>query len=149
MTQEQDCLPRGYNAARGEESMAWRESFDVPPSIHQNPIPTACRVGNVLFTSVIGGRDPETGATPESVEEQAANVFENLRNILAKAGGTPSDVARVTVFVSDPSVRPHVNKPWLEMFPDEASRPARHTIVQGGGGPAVSIEVIAVIGGRT
>ena len=129
--------------------MAWRESFDVPPSIHQNPIPTACKVGNVLFTSVIGGRDPETGATPESVEEQAANVFENLRNVLAKAGGAPSDVARVTVFISDPSVRPHVNKPWLEMFPDEASRPARHTIVQGGGGPAVSIEVIAVIGGRT
>src|SRR3989304_7951455 len=107
--------------------MAWPKCFGVPPSIHQNPRPTACRVGNVLFPSVIGGRDPETGATPESVEEQAANVFENLRNILAKAGGTPSDVARATGFVSDPTLRPPVNKPWLEMFPDEASRPARHT----------------------
>ena len=126
--------------------MAWRESFNVPPSIHQNPIPTACRVGNVLFTSVIGGRDPETGAAPQSIEEQAANAFKNLANILAAAGAKPSDVARVTVFISDPSARPHVNKPWTEMFPDEASRPARHTIVQGGDGPSsVLIEAIAVI----
>ena len=126
--------------------MAWRESFNVTPSIHQNPIPTACRVGNVLFTSVIGGRDPETGAAPQSIEEQAANAFKNLANILAAAGAKPSDVARVTVFISDPSARPHVNKPWTEMFPDEASRPARHTIVQGGDGPSsVLIEAIAVI----
>ena len=91
--------------------MAWRESFNVTPSIHQNPIPTACRVGNVLFTSVIGGRDPETGAAPQSIEEQAANAFRNLANILAAAGAKPSDVARVTVFIRDNSARPHVNKP--------------------------------------
>jgi enamine deaminase RidA (YjgF/YER057c/UK114 family) len=128
--------------------MAWRESFNVPPMIHQNPIPTASRVGNMLYTSVISGRDPVTGQVPEAAEEQAVNAFKNLRNILAKAGATAGDVAHVTVFVKDIGVRPHVNKPWLEMFPDENSRPARHTIELENLGGMVQIEAVAVIQGR-
>jgi 2-iminobutanoate/2-iminopropanoate deaminase len=124
--------------------MAWRESFDVPPMIHQNPIPTACRVGNVLFTSVIAGRDPETGEMPETPAAAAANVFKILAKILERGGAKPSDVAKVTVFLGDGSLRPYVNGPWQEMFPDEHSRPARHTIVQGGGS-SISIEAMAII----
>jgi enamine deaminase RidA (YjgF/YER057c/UK114 family) len=127
--------------------MAWRESINVPPSIHTNPIPSAARVGNMLFTSVIGGRDPDTGQVPDSPEQQAVNVFKNLRAILAKGGATPGDVAHVTVFIKDNSVRPLVNKPWVEMFPDENSRPARHAIIDPNLGGHVQIEVIAVIQG--
>jgi enamine deaminase RidA (YjgF/YER057c/UK114 family) len=128
--------------------MAWRESFNVPPMIHQNPIPTASRTGNMLFTSVIGGRDPETGTVPESGEEQAANIFKILRLILDKAGATPGDVAFVTVFIKQPEVRAMVNKPWLEMFPDENNRPARHTHIDPSMGSLVQIEAVAVIEGR-
>src|ERR1700687_4190 len=110
--------------------MAWRESFDVPPMIHQNPIPTASRVGNMLFPSVISGRDPDTGAVPDSPEHQAANVFKILAKILDRAGATAGDVAHVSVFVKDNSTRAHVNTAWLQMFPDEHSRPARHTVIQ-------------------
>ena len=127
--------------------MAWRESFDVPPVIHTNPIPSASRVGNMLFTSAISGRSPETGEVPESAEEQAANAFKNLSNILAQGGATAGDVAHVTVFVKDRSVWPLVNKPWLEMFPEKDSRPARHVIVLENLGGMLQIEAVAVIQG--
>jgi 2-iminobutanoate/2-iminopropanoate deaminase len=127
--------------------MAWRESFDVAPMIHQNPIPTASRVGNMLFTSVIAGRDPETGEVPDSAEGQAVNAFKILRKILETAGATPGDVAHVTVFLKDNAYRPLVNKPWVEMFPDEHSRPARHAIIDPNLVSMVQIEAVAVIQG--
>jgi enamine deaminase RidA (YjgF/YER057c/UK114 family) len=114
--------------------------------IHQNPIPTASRAGNMLCTSVIGGRDADTGQVPATAEEQAANCFKLLAKVLEKGGATPGDVAHVTVFVRDDSVRAAVNGPWVAMFPDEHSRPARHTIVTGGtGNSLVQIEATAVI----
>ena len=127
--------------------MAWRESFNVPPMIHQNPIPTASKTGNMLYTSVISGRDMQTGKVPESVPEQAANVFKILKAILDRFGATPGDVAKVTVFLKDNSSREHVNKPWVEMFPDENSRPARHAIVDPHLGADLQIEAIAVVQG--
>jgi enamine deaminase RidA (YjgF/YER057c/UK114 family) len=118
--------------------------------LHRNPIPTATRVGNMLFTSVIAGRDPVTGEVPDSPSEQAANAFKLLGMILEKAGATPEDVAHVTVFLKDDSARPHVNTAWLQMFPDEHSRPARHTIVLENLAGHVQIEAVAVIqGGRS
>jgi 2-iminobutanoate/2-iminopropanoate deaminase len=125
--------------------MAWRESFHVPPMVHQNPIPTAARTGNMLYTSVISGRDPDTGKVPESPAEQAVNAFKILRMILDKAGASTGDVAKVTVFLKDNAYREHVNKPWVEMFPDEHSRPARHAIVDPHLGALLQIEAIAVV----
>lgn len=125
--------------------MAWRESFDVPPATHANPIPSATRVGNMLFTSVIPGRDAQTGQMPESAAEQAVNVFKNLRAILEQAGARVEDVGKVTVFIKQADVRPLVNVPWLEMFPDEHSRPARHAIIDPLLGSMVQIEAIAVL----
>jgi enamine deaminase RidA (YjgF/YER057c/UK114 family) len=115
--------------------------------IHQNPIPTAARTGNMLFTSVIGGRDPETGQVPESAEAQCENVFKILRLILDKAGATPGDVANVKVYIKQADVRPLLNKPWVAMFPDESSRPARHTVIEPSLGAMVQIEAVAVIQG--
>ncbi len=127
--------------------MPWRESFNVPPMLHRNPIPTATRVGNMLFTSVIAGRDPVTGEVPDSPAAQAANAFKLLGMILEKAGATPGDVAHVTVFLKDDSARQYVNTAWLQMFPDEHSRPARHTIVLENLASHVQIEAVAVIQG--
>jgi 2-iminobutanoate/2-iminopropanoate deaminase len=127
--------------------MAWRESFNVEPMIHANPIPTAARTGNMLFTSVIGGRDPETGQVPPDAEIQAANAFAILARVLERAGATIGDVANVKVYIKEPGVRPLVNKAWLAMFPDENSRPARHTVIDASLGGMVQIEAIAVVQG--
>jgi len=127
--------------------MAWRESYEIPPVKHNAPIPMATRAGNILYTSGIMGADPTTGQIPASIEEQARNCFRNLQNILAKAGAKPSDVLRVTVFIKSNQNRQAVNPPWLEMFPDPQSRPARHQTVVETLNFDIQIEAMAVIEG--
>ena len=47
----------------------------------------------------------------------------------------------------DRSQRPHVNQEWVKMFPDDASRPARHTMPLGPDSKAlVSCDFAAVLG---
>lgn len=126
--------------------MAWRQSIELPPIRHgQNPIPFASKVGNMLFTGGIFGADPETAQLPENVAQQVANCFANLANALAKAGGSMEDVGLVTVFVRDGSIRALVNPVWLQHFPDEHSRPARHTVVQENLNYPIQIEAVAVL----
>jgi 2-iminobutanoate/2-iminopropanoate deaminase len=57
-------------------------------------------------------------------------------------------VIRVTVWIKRPEIRAEVNKEWVVMFPDEHSRPARHTMFydQFAGGMVVQCEAWAVIG---
>ena len=128
--------------------MPWRESIEIPPLSHgSTPIPMASKVGNMLFTSGIYGRDPDTNELPESPEEQCRNCLRALGRVLEKAGAVPSDVAQVSVYLKDNSTRPLFNVPWLEMFPDEHSRPARHAHIVPGLAAAVQIQAIAVIQG--
>ena len=39
--------------------MAKRKSINYPGFKHENPIPNASRIGNILMSSIISGRDPE------------------------------------------------------------------------------------------
>ncbi|MEV4241370.1 MULTISPECIES: RidA family protein [Nocardia] len=106
-----------------------RHSIEVPGLHHGGlPIPQACMVGNLLASSGISPLDPATGAVPDDTEAQVQLVFANARRILEAAGGGPEDMAKCTVFVRDKAIRPVIDKYWIEMFPDEASRPARHTL---------------------
>jgi 2-iminobutanoate/2-iminopropanoate deaminase len=104
-------------------------------------------VGNVLASSGLSPLDPVTGSAPEDIELQVGLVFENLRRILDAAGGRPEDVVKCTVFVRDKSIRPLVDKQWLEIFPDEGSRPARHTLRIDLADPLhIQLEILAVLG---
>jgi 2-iminobutanoate/2-iminopropanoate deaminase len=70
-----------------------------------------------------------------------------MQRVLASAGGTVDDIVKITVFVKDLAYRELVNRPWLEIFPDENDRPARHTIKADlPGTMLVQIEVFAVLG---
>jgi 2-iminobutanoate/2-iminopropanoate deaminase len=129
--------------------MGKRQSFEVEGLGHANPIPAASRIGNIVATGGISGTDAKTGKTPEDSASQCANMFANLRTILAAAGATPEDVVRLTVWIKRPEIRAEVNKEWLVMFPDPHSRPARHTMFydQFSGTVVVQCEAWAVIGG--
>lgn len=129
--------------------MSKRRSFEVEGLGHANPIPAASRIGNIVATGGISGTDVKTGKVPEDSAAQCANMFANLRAILAAAGATPEDVIRLTVWIKRPEIRAEVNKEWLVMFPDPHSRPARHTMFyeQFLGAVVVQCEAWAVIGG--
>jgi 2-iminobutanoate/2-iminopropanoate deaminase len=109
--------------------MAKRQSINSPAPRHENPIPNACRIGNIVMSSVIGGANPGAREMPAALEQQVANVFANLRADIEAAGGTVDDIIKVTFWVKDPATqRAALNAEWVRMFPDAASRPARHTL---------------------
>lgn len=106
------------------------------------------RVGNVVFSSGIMGKDPATDALPADGAAQAALAFRNMKSLVESAGGTLEDVGRVTVFIKDDSMRPHLNAAWNQYFPDPKSRPARHTLFYDlRGGMLIQLECVAVLKG--
>jgi enamine deaminase RidA (YjgF/YER057c/UK114 family) len=92
------------------------------------PIPAASRVGGLVMSSGIYGLDPSTGVLPDDVSEQTTLMFRHLDIIVAAAGASLEQIVRMTFYVKDPAARGHINTHWLARFPDEASRPARHTL---------------------
>jgi 2-iminobutanoate/2-iminopropanoate deaminase len=108
--------------------MAKREILHIPGAPgHRNPIPQAVRIGGFVFSSAIIGTDPATGELPDDPEKQAWNTFRNIRTLVEQAGGTTDDIAKMSVSLRDLENRKYVNDAWLDMFPDPADRPARHT----------------------
>jgi enamine deaminase RidA (YjgF/YER057c/UK114 family) len=108
--------------------MSKRRSIDGSRARHENPIPNACRIGNIVMSSVIGGSTPGTRELPPTLEEQVANVFAYIRHDVEAAGGTVDDIIKITFWVKDPAKqRAALNAEWVKMFPDPDSRPARHT----------------------
>lgn len=108
--------------------MARRQSINFPGFSHQNPIPNASRVGNIVMSSVIGGSNPGTRELPATLEEQVGNLFAHVRNAVAAAGCSTDDIVKMTFWVKDPATqREALNAEWVKMFPDADARPARHT----------------------
>ena len=109
-----------------------------------NPVgiyPHARRVGNLLFLSGIGPRDPQTNAIPGSelyadgrvhhydIEAQTRTVFANVRAVLEASGARWQDMVDVTVYLTDMLRDFRIyNAVWAEYFPDPATAPCRTTI---------------------
>lgn len=126
--------------------MAKRKSIHIKGMEHGAPIPNGAAIGNMIFSSAISGKDAKTGVLSPNPEEQAAAMFRNLRLFMEGAGGTPENIAYMKVYLKEEKYRDAVNKSWLQMFPDEHDRPARHAIkVDLRGDNLFQIEVIAVL----
>jgi len=107
-----------------------RRSIEMEGVKHDNPIPAASRIGRMMATGSIFGKDPATGGKfVEGAEQQVAVMFANVRRTIEAAGGTPEHILKLEVWVKDAAYRAIVNQQWLVMFPDPHSRPARHTFI--------------------
>ena len=127
--------------------MTRRKSIHIGEFKHANPIPNASRIGNLLMSGVILGRDPVTGAMPPGIADQCTNMFAHMKAIVEAGGGTTSDIIKMTVWLQDRTQRGPINAEWLKMFPDEHSRPARHAMQMNmDGGALVQCDFTAVIG---
>lgn len=103
--------------------------------------PHARRVGNLLFLSGIGPRDPRTNGVPGNVFDadgrlaaydiaaQCHAVFANVRAVLEASGARWADLVDVTVYLTD-MARDFAayNAVWAEYFPDAATAPCRTTL---------------------
>ena len=126
--------------------MAKRTVIEIPGLSHQAPIPNGARVGNIVFSSAISGRDPKTNKLSKEPERQAEILFRNIRTFMEKAGGTIEDIGHMTVYLKEESYREAINKEWVKMFSDEHNRPARHAIkIELRGEVLFQVEIIAVL----
>lgn len=104
------------------------ESISVPGLHHGGiPIPAAARRGPLVMSGGIAGLDRSDGSLPEGLEQQISNLFDNIRAIMAAAGGGVDDIVRLDLRVVDKGSRPLIDEQWLAMYPDESTRPARKT----------------------
>lgn len=127
--------------------MEKRRSISVAGASHTNPIPSASRRGPFVVSGAISGADPATGKVADDLDAQCRQMFQNVRRVVEAAGGSPDDIVKMNVWITDRALRPVLNKYWIEMFPDAASRPARHTIASGDFSPPMQIQcdLMAVI----
>jgi 2-iminobutanoate/2-iminopropanoate deaminase len=108
---------------------ARQRSIEVPGLSHNAPIPMGARVGPLLCSSAISGKDPASGQLSLHAEVQVAQAFANMLSLLQAAGAVPGDVVKLTIYVKDNSVREAINAQWQRHFPDPQDRPARHILV--------------------
>jgi enamine deaminase RidA (YjgF/YER057c/UK114 family) len=112
----------------------------------------APRGGRILFIAGQSGcRD--TGGTPPGFVEQFTTALDRTLAVLRSAGGEPTDVARMTVFVTDVAAyreaRPALGEVWRarfgKYFPAMALLEVTGLVERGA---MVEIETTAVVGGR-
>jgi 2-iminobutanoate/2-iminopropanoate deaminase len=127
--------------------MNTRKSIEIEGLRHENPIPAACVIGNIVMTSLIFGMELHTRKFPDDIQGQCRLMFENVHRAVQAAGGTPENIIKMVVWIKDNSLKTALNKEWLTMFPDEHSRPARQTMLYGGfnGNALIQCEVVAVL----
>ena len=76
--------------------MPHRQSFDVPELPHRSPIPSATRVGPLVWSSPIPPVDVATGEAPDDMAEQVDHVFANMARVLDAAGIGFDDVGNLS-----------------------------------------------------
>ncbi len=104
-----------------------QQSIEIEGFAHSTSIPAASRVGPLLATSVIVGRNDGTKELPDTVEAQVANLLLFAGRILDASGATWSDIVKFDFLVADPAHRPAIEEAWLRVYPDPSRMPARHT----------------------
>ena len=110
-----------------------------------SPYSPGLRVGDFIFISGQVPRDPATGKiVGESIEEQTAQVLENIKAILSAGGATMADVVKVSAHLSDLTLFDRYNKVYVTYFPEP--KPTRTTVGSQLLGFLVEIDVIAYVG---
>lgn len=109
------------------------------------PYSQAIITGNTVYVAGQVAMNPRTGQTVEGgFEEQAVQVFENLKAIVEGAGSSLANVARVNVYLTDLTNFSKMNEIYRRYFTEVY--PARTTVgVQLSGEYMIEIDCIAII----
>ena len=109
------------------------------------PYSQAMVAGNTIYVAGQGPFDPKTGKMSATFEEQAVQVFENIKAIVIAGGATLADVVKVNVYLADLANFSKMNEVYKRYFTEEY--PARATVgTQLLGGMGIEVECIAVKG---
>jgi reactive intermediate/imine deaminase len=123
----------------------------APPFIHQTTgYSHAVQAGKTLYIAGQVALDPEGNLVGEGdIEAQVAQVWQNLKSVLAYAGGSVEDIVKITVFTTDIKHRPAIAAARETVFPNGRYPASTFLVVQSLARPEllVEIEAIAVLGG--
>jgi len=99
---------------------------------------------DLIFVSGQGPLDPKTGVLVNgTVQEEARQTLENIKNILEDVGSSMESVLKVTAYLGDMNHFGEFNEIYAKYFP---SNPPARTCIQAGRLPfdiKVEIDVIA------
>jgi 2-iminobutanoate/2-iminopropanoate deaminase len=120
---------------------------EAPKAI--GPYSQAIRTGNLVFTSGQIALHPETQqVVPGGIDEQAAQVFANLKAILEAAGSSFAQVVKTTVFLKNFDDFAAMNAVYAEHLASAGAPPPARTTVEVSRLPKdvlVEIELIALV----
>ena len=108
------------------------------------PYSQAIEANGMIFVSGQLPVNPETGTMPESIEEQARQSLENLKNILQEAGLSMDNVVKTTVFLADINDFAAMNEVYAKYFTANPPARAAFAVQKLPMGVLVEIEAIAV-----
>ncbi|MBL0945151.1 MAG: RidA family protein [Hydrogenophaga sp.] len=109
---------------------AVRRSIDIDGFGHgNNPVPAASLLGGLLVSGAIFGMDPTTRKIVPGLQAQCDLMFGHAQRILEAAGADWSRVLKMVFYLAPDQPRDCINAHWLRLFPDAASRPARHVVI--------------------
>ena len=107
------------------------------------PYSQAVRAGNMVFLAGQLPIDPKTGQTRNGpIEEQAAQVLDNLKAVLAADGMSMDNVVSTTVYVKNLDDFPKLNAVYGKYFTDKP--PARATVQVDRLPKDVAVEISAI-----
>ncbi len=90
------------------------------------PYSQAIEVNGMVYTSGQIPVNPATGEIADSIEGQARQVMENVKNLLEAAGTSMRNVVKTTVFIKDMNDFGKINEIYAEYF--EGACPARSCV---------------------
>lgn len=108
------------------------------------PYSQAVRCGDTVYLSGQIPLDPATGELVSGdISLETRRVFDNLRAVVAAAGGSFTQVARVGIYLTDLRDFAAVNAVMAEYF--EAPYPARSTVQVAALPKGVRVEIDAIL----
>ena len=100
-------------------------------------------VGDYLYVSGQIGLDPAVNELKEGLEEQAKQVFTNIKNILAVNGMTMENVVKTTVLLDDIKDFVKVNEIYATFFKEPYPTRSAFSVKALPKGALVEVEVLA------
>lgn len=100
------------------------EPFELPDG-SVLPFSMATKAAGLIFVSGHMGIDEQLNVVPGGIEAQTTRCLRNIEAVLAKAGASLTDVAKVQVWLTDLENFAGFNAAYIDVFGDHL--PARST----------------------
>ena len=80
---------------------ARQKSIEIKGHGHKSATPMACRVGPVLATSGVNGKNVKTGEISKDPDQQTKHAFVNMAAVMKEGGMDMGDIVKMSIIITD------------------------------------------------